>query len=218
MKLVKKIKSDEYYLLLFTQLVFFGTVPLLTPYLTSSNIIISVALSMVLMAGLNAIQAKRFYVRLGLAVSVLFILTTSLFRFEANPFAVLAAFTCFIIFCIFIIYHIINVLLSTQEIKASLIAGGLAGYLMIGVMLSFFFIMLEAFDSNALSATLQVEGFTGFVYFSLITMTTVGYGDIVPLHPVAQITSAFAAIFSQFYLAVVVAVIVGKIINGHSAK
>lgn len=216
--MVTKIKGDKYYLLLFTQLVFFVVIPLLTPYTTFSNIVISLLLSFVLLAGLNAIQAKRLYLWLGLGFSLLFILTTSILRFEENPFAVLAEFTSFIIFCIFIIYHIITTLLSTKEIKASLIAGGLAGYLMIGVLLSFFFIMLDAFDSNALSATMDAEGFIGFVYFSLITMTTVGYGDIVPLHPIAQISSAFAAIFSQFYLAVVVAVIVGKIINEKSTK
>jgi hypothetical protein len=76
--------------------------------------------------------------------------------------------------------------------------------------------MLDAFDPNALSVSFEKHDFAGVVYFSLITMTTIGYGDIVPVNQVAQIVSAFGAIASQFYLAVVVAVIVGKAM--HTSK
>ena len=49
-----------------------------------------------------------------------------------------------------------------------------------------------------------------FQYFSTITLTTVGYGDIVPVTPVARLVTGLEAIVGQLYLAVVIATLVGR--------
>jgi voltage-gated potassium channel len=48
-----------------------------------------------------------------------------------------------------------------------------------------------------------------FYYFSLVTLTTMGYGDVAPVRPPATVLVTLEAIFGQFYLAVVVAQLVG---------
>lgn len=48
-----------------------------------------------------------------------------------------------------------------------------------------------------------------FNYFSLVTITTMGYGDITPLRPPATVVATIEAVFGQFYIAVVVAQLVG---------
>jgi hypothetical protein len=48
-----------------------------------------------------------------------------------------------------------------------------------------------------------------FSYFSVVTLTTMGYGDITPLRPPADVLAMLEAIFGQFYIAVVVAQMVG---------
>jgi len=50
-----------------------------------------------------------------------------------------------------------------------------------------------------------------FQYFSTITVATVGFGDIVPVTPAARLTTGLEAIVGQFYLAVVIATLVGRI-------
>ena len=50
-------------------------------------------------------------------------------------------------------------------------------------------------------------------YFTFITLSTLGYGDLVPAIPQSQALSIFIAISGQFYMDIVVAVIVGKFIN-----
>ncbi|MBM4153061.1 MAG: two pore domain potassium channel family protein, partial [Kiritimatiellaceae bacterium] len=50
-------------------------------------------------------------------------------------------------------------------------------------------------------------------YFSLVTMTTIGYGDIAPLNPFVRMVAVMAGVLSQFYMAVVVAVIVGRLMS-----
>jgi hypothetical protein len=49
------------------------------------------------------------------------------------------------------------------------------------------------------------------VYFSFITLTTVGYGDIAPVAAAARMTSALEALFGQLYLVTIVAVIVSNV-------
>ncbi len=53
-------------------------------------------------------------------------------------------------------------------------------------------------------------GFVDFLYFSFITMATVGYGDITPISSETQTLSYLIAIIGQLYVAIVVAIIVGK--------
>lgn len=50
-----------------------------------------------------------------------------------------------------------------------------------------------------------------FQYFSTITLTTVGFGDIVPIGPAARIATGLEAIIGQLYLAVVIATLVGRV-------
>jgi voltage-gated potassium channel len=218
MTIIKQIKSDKYYLLLCTQLLFFAIVPFLEEQSVASHILIPILLALILITGISAISTKPLIANFGIAVAIFFPISISFLEFEKTPFAVLAAFMLFMVYFIFVIYRIITILLITKEIKISLLAGAFSGYLMIGVILTFFLIMLNTFDPHTLNIPESTMGFGDFLYFSLITMTTIGYGDISPVNPVAQMVSAFSAIISQFYLAVVVAVIVGKIINAERAK
>jgi voltage-gated potassium channel Kch len=50
-----------------------------------------------------------------------------------------------------------------------------------------------------------------FQYFSTITLTTVGFGDIVPVTPAARLATGLEAIVGQLYLAVVIATLVGRV-------
>jgi len=52
-----------------------------------------------------------------------------------------------------------------------------------------------------------------FYYFSFISVTTVGYGDVTPITSQAQSITLTMNIIGQFYLAIVIAVFVGKYIN-----
>ena len=49
-----------------------------------------------------------------------------------------------------------------------------------------------------------------FIYFSLTTLTTVGYGDVTPVAAAARSAAMFEGVFGQFYIAVVVAQLVGS--------
>jgi uncharacterized membrane protein len=60
--------------------------------------------------------------------------------------------------------------------------------------------------------------FPDFVYFSFVTMTTLGFGDISPNLPVARFLVYLEAIVGQFYLAILVASLVGSRMSTLSSK
>jgi voltage-gated potassium channel Kch len=51
------------------------------------------------------------------------------------------------------------------------------------------------------------------LYFSFITLLTIGYGDMVPLTPIAQKTTIFIGLSGQMYLTIITAIVVGKFLN-----
>jgi len=51
------------------------------------------------------------------------------------------------------------------------------------------------------------------LYFSFITITTTGYGDILPLKPIAKTLAIFLALFGQLYLTVIIGILIGKYLS-----
>jgi voltage-gated potassium channel len=86
-------------------------------------------------------------------------------------------------------------------------------YLIIAIIFATLYLLLV--EWNPASFNLQVAGTppqqlqASLLYFSMITLATVGYGDILPVTETARTLAVIEATIGQFYIAVVVAVFVG---------
>lgn len=99
-------------------------------------------------------------------------------------------------------------------VTAELIAGSVAVYLLLGIVFSFLFGLLHSLAPDAfVFADRAGHGDPDFYYFSLVTLTTLGYGDILPLHPIARSLAASEAVIGPLYLTVLVARLVGMHIS-----
>ncbi len=107
---------------------------------------------------------------------------------------------------------LIRQLLIIKIINLQFILGPLLGFLYLGIIGGILFEAIHLMDANSLHLT---EGYSGysFYYFSFISITTVGYGDITPLTASAQSLTLVLNVIGQFYLAIVIGVFVGKYIN-----
>ena len=121
------------------------------------------------------------------------------------------SFLLFACFCIILIRQLLNI----KEINLQFILGPLLGFLYLGIIGGILFETIHLFDTKSFHLT---DGFTGFsyYYFSFISITTVGYGDITPYTAPAQSLTLVLNIIGQFYLAIVIGVFVGKYINTKS--
>ena len=109
-------------------------------------------------------------------------------------------------------------ILRARKVNANLIFGSICIYMLIGLEWAFIYSLLESinpdsFTGNAAGFSEAGERgewlFLHFVYYSYTTLTTLGYGDIAPTTPPAQLISSLEAIAGQFYLAILVARLIG---------
>ena len=102
-------------------------------------------------------------------------------------------------------------LLERERITMDAVLGACCIYLLLGVGWSNVYGLLQWADPTtfALSAREAPGVELELLYFSLITMTTVGYGDITPATGLARMVAAIEALVAQLYLAIIIARFVG---------
>lgn len=122
-----------------------------------------------------------------------------------------------IVFLVAITVYVFRDVITATRATANIIYGSIAIYFLFMLIWSRAYAVIawifpESFNLGAVTAT---EGFGPdrylgqFVYFSFVTMTTLGYGDITPVTTGVRMLSGFQAVFGQLYLAILVARLVG---------
>jgi len=93
------------------------------------------------------------------------------------------------------------------------VLGAIAAYLLIGLMWSYAYFLADMVIPGSIHPTAatqeMVSPMARYVYFSFTTLTTLGYGDIVPLHPIARTLAVCEALIGQLYPAVLIAGLLG---------
>lgn len=92
-----------------------------------------------------------------------------------------------------------------RRVTSDIIVGGICVYLLIGLLWALMYILLN----NLKSGVIAFEGEPSLFYFSFTTLTTLGYGDIVPKGRYVMMLANFEAISGQTFLAVFIARLVG---------
>tara|TARA_B110000467_G_scaffold149171_1_gene155614 strand:+ start:216 stop:890 length:675 start_codon:yes stop_codon:yes gene_type:complete len=104
--------------------------------------------------------------------------------------------------------------LFTGDIDGNKILGAICLYLLMGLIWAVMYTLLQLNFANGFNdinnSNQWFELFPDFIYFSFVTLTTLGFGDISPALPLARFLVYFEAIVGQFYLAVLVASLVGS--------
>lgn len=101
------------------------------------------------------------------------------------------------------------------------VAGGIAGYLLIGLIWTFAYQLLLQenpgaihFENGVVDAFSQEP--SDLIYFSFVTLTTVGYGDVHPICPAARSLAVAEALIGQLYLAILIASLIGMALPARS--
>jgi hypothetical protein len=102
-----------------------------------------------------------------------------------------------------------------NDISPNRIVGAVCVYLLLGVMWSIAYTVLEYMQPGSFKGLTELVSPTSdldWIYFSFVTITTLGYGDIAPLTQTARSLAVAEAIVGQFYIAVLVAGLVSAYI------
>lgn len=116
-----------------------------------------------------------------------------------------------IIFFQFIIIKLIIQISKRKEVNAGIIVESINGYLMMGLFFTMWVMILSKYNPAAFNFRQGILTATHeFVYFTFTTMTTTGYGDIAPQIPTARSLAILISTSGQIYVAVIIAMLVGK--------
>ena len=136
--------------------------------------------------------------------------------FNVLPYTPNAALVVFMIFYALLIYAFTKQLINAKHVNGGVIMATLCIYLIIGLLWGTSYTLLQSLsDGKAFSGALidpenlETSALHIFNYFSMVTLTTLGYGDITPQLPEAASLCQMEAIVGQFYTAVLVAWLVG---------
>jgi voltage-gated potassium channel len=126
-----------------------------------------------------------------------------------------------LLFFAFITWHELRAVLRQREVTSETICMSISVYLLIGLTWAFLYTLIYQIEPHAFSfpgtdvvtANVPTEKQESvvlvLVYFSLVTLTTIGYGDISPLTMKARYAAIAEGVTGQFYLAILVARLVG---------
>ena len=125
---------------------------------------------------------------------------------------------CYFLFYGVVTIEIIKQVWNAKVVGKNVILGLISGYVALGLLAFFMCMTIEILVPHSFSGL--IENITNpndiseqLMYYSYITLMTIGYGDITPITAIAQKASIFIGLIGQFYLVILTAVVVGKYIN-----
>ena len=152
----------------------------------------------------------RMHTGVWLTLSVLVIVIFSVLLDEAGMSSV-HLFVLILFYC-WATWLAAKQVLFSGPINGNKIVGAICIYLLIGLIWALLYLFIaqtipDAF--NGLEQRVWYDNFANVAYFSFVTLTTLGYGDISPIIPIARFLVYMEAIVGVFYMAILVASIIG---------
>jgi len=166
--------------------------------------------SAILLSAVYAVNERKGYFILALILAIPALalgwtanfLDSSSLRFAGNTVTVLLLWL--------IVALILSHVLRAERVSREKIFGALSVYLLIGFIWAILFFMVDFLVPGSFRTAQEgTQTSARMIYFSFVTLTTLGYGDIVPLSPAARALAMVEALLGQLYLTVLVARLVG---------
>jgi hypothetical protein len=123
-------------------------------------------------------------------------------------------------FFIWMTWLAVRQVLFTGSITSNDIVGAICIYMLLGLIWAVIYLLLAQTTPGAFNGLPQaswLDNFSAAVYFSFVTITTLGYGDISPALPVARFFVIMEAIIGVFYMAILVASLIGVRMSARDA-
>lgn len=209
--------------LLICILLVFTISPLLVIF-RNGVLILNVIGAMVVLAGAYTLSERKHLFAIAVVLSVISIIATWLLVVFQRHWAVLLAHTCIIVLVFFFAVTILGYVLRSGRVTADRIFAAICVYMLIGYGWAFVYALLDEILPGSFAALTEAsrndytQRVMQFRYFSFMTLTTVGYGDVLPRSDAARTLAALEAVMGQIYLTVLVARLVGlHIVHSHGS-
>ncbi len=175
------------------------------------RILMNAFITAILISGTYAASKKIYITVTAASLALPMLVSIWISHFVDMPFLVFVG-DCFgIAFIAFLVIIILSFIFGEHEVTSNVISASIVVYLLIAIMWTFIYSVLESIHPGSFAiGNSQIEvGRRLYIYYSFVTITTLGYGDITPITDLANSFSFLEAVIGQIYLVVLVARLVG---------
>jgi voltage-gated potassium channel Kch len=174
--------------------------------------------SAILLSAVYAVSERKGYVTLALFLVVPALALGWTANFLDSASLHLAGNVVMVLLLCLVAALILSDVLRTERVSREKIFGALSVYLLIGFIWAILFFMVDFLVPGSFRMAQEgTQTSARMIYFSFVTLTTLGYGDIIPLSAAARGLANVEALLGQLYLTVLVARLVGLYIT-HSQQ
>lgn len=194
--------------------ILFGS--LIIPSILFESVLSPILFFVNLLAGIILISEKKklmwFLVILLLISAIIF--SSRLLENRNERLLNLIKMASYFLFYVIVAFEIIKQVWKAKIVNRNVIFGLISGYITLGLIGFFICISIEMAHPNSFSGLLSEISLTeNLMYYSYITLLTIGYGDILPVTQLSQKAAVLIGLIGQIYLVVITAIVVGKYIN-----
>ena len=218
---LEKLYKYRFYFLFVTLLInfFIPAFSMTTAFKIAFNIF---TVSVMILSAVNFIQRdqkklRNFLIIIGF-LSIIFAVLFSIFH--GNKVIEIIHYIFLFIFFSGVIFSLLKQIFLITEVTPDVIVGSFCGYMLIGIISFFVFAIIEISAPDSLSGlSNDFEQRTSRIfYFAYTCLTTIGFGDILPVNFLSQKLAVFTGALGQFYIAVVVAILVSRFMQSSNKK
>jgi hypothetical protein len=225
--ILQKVKGKYLFLLISLLLLFF-----FYPFVQRSaagTIILDIVFLVILLASIFAISERKKIFIISLILALAAFGSTVLNYFFMTVSLRLVAVSAYGLFFVLMAVTILSTITKTKKVTTETIYASICVYLLLGIIWTMLYSIIEIVEPGSfLSGGTPIVDFHGdpvkrnvfanLIYYSFVTLTTLGYGDIIPVSPYARALSSLEAVIGQLFIAVLIAGLVGMHIGQPGEK
>jgi hypothetical protein len=216
------VKKHNFFWLLLALFVFLVIVPATDDLgILSKPIVRALAFSCLVFIGIWSLRGSGRPFAVGMAFVIAGIVFNVLAVNLASPVYLYGSFVALFGFLLLAISFTLKQVAMETDISPNRLVGAVCVYLLLGVIWAVAYTMLEMISPGSFGGFTPLRGRgwdSEWLYFSFVTMTTLGYGDILPVSATARALAYMQAVFGQLYVAILVAGLVSALISSRQSN
>jgi len=220
--MMPNLQRTNFFYLLIALLILLVAIPLADDLnLASVPLVRGLAFSCLLVIGVWSLKGGGRFFRVGMAFVIAGVILNVLAIQSHSPFFQYGSILLLIGFLLVAIAFTMKQVAIGTDINTNRIVGAICVYLLLGAIWAMLYTLVNAVSPGSFAGFSPMDDFgwdSEWLYFSFVTMTTLGYGDILPVSATARGLAYMQAIVGQFYIAVLVAGLVGAYVSNRGER
>jgi len=178
----------------------------------------------VLISGVYAVSGtRRINIIISMSLGLPSVMLIWLDQLSPHPAIDVITLSLVVLFCLFTVFCMLRYLMRAKKVSADVLSGAVSTYLLFGISWAMIYALIELSAPNSFSVgsvfgSHALEKWATFNYYSFMTLTTVGYGDIIPVTTAAQSFAVLEAVTGVLFVALLVSRLVSMYVYQFSRE